>query len=90
MVKNNIYDIKELGYIPPKYGGVSVSINRLINKLTSDGFVVGSFYTNENKNTKILHSPLFELELNLSLKRVLIELPHCFRILRLYKILHSF
>lgn len=87
--KNNIYDIKELGFVPPKYGGVSVSIARLIEKLTGDGFVVGGFYSSENTNPNILGSPLFEQELNLSTKRLFSELPHCLKVLRPYKVLHS-
>lgn len=85
----NIYDIKELGFIPPKYGGISVSIGRLIDKLTEDGFIAGGFYSKENKNPEIINSELFEPELNLSTRRFLVELPYCLRILRPYKVLHS-
>ncbi len=88
-MKNNIYDIKELGFVPPKYGGVSVSIARLIDKLTADGFVVGGFYSKDNSDPAVLQSSLYEPELNLSTKRLLKELPRCFKILRPYKVLHS-
>lgn len=83
------YDIKELGFVPPIYGGVSVSIARLIDKLTLDGYKVGAFYTKENDNAQIINSELYERELNLSTQKILVRLPKCLRILRKYKILHS-
>lgn len=88
-MKESIYDIKELGFIPPKYGGVSVSIERLINKLTDDGFLVGGFYTSDNQDLKIKQSALFDLELNMSTKKFLLRFPKCIKILMPYKILHS-
>lgn len=88
-MEKNIFDIKELGFIPPKYGGVSVSIARLIEKLSEDGFVVGGFYTEENTNPQIHNSNLFELNLNLSTKHIISELPRCLKVLRPYKVLHS-
>lgn len=87
--KKEIYQIKELGFVPPKYGGISVSISRLINKLTADGFLVGGFYTSENKNDRIIHSVLFDPELNLSTKRILFSLPKFQKVLEPYRILHS-
>lgn len=88
-MEKNKFDIKELGFIPPIYGGVSVSIARLINKLTADGFIVGGFYTPENQDPKIIHSELFEPELNMSTKKIIFCLPKCLRILAPYKVLHS-
>ena len=88
-MKSSLYDIKELGFVPPKFGGVSVSIARLINKLTADGFIVGGFYTSENKDSRILLSELYEPELNLSTKTILWHLPVCLRVLAPYKVLHS-
>lgn len=88
MKDSNIFDIKELYYLPPLYGGISVSLERLIRQLTIDGFVVGGFYTPMCKNTQYLNSELFELEPYLSIKHLWI-LPKCLRILRKYKVLHS-
>lgn len=88
-MEKNKFDIKELGFIPPIYGGVSVSIARLINKLNADGFIVGGFYTPENQDPKIIHSELYEPELNMSTKKIIFCLPKCLRILAPYKILHS-
>ena len=39
-----MHDIKEVGMIPPPYGGASVFISRLINSLTEDGYSVGGYY----------------------------------------------
>ncbi len=89
MSRNNIYDIKELGFIPPKYGGVSVSIARLIDKLTEDELIVGGFYNRENHDEHVLQSELFDYELNLSTKKILFSLPNCLKVLAPYKILHS-
>lgn len=88
-MKKNIYDIKELGFIPPKYGGVSVSIARLIDKLTEDGLLVGGFYSQENQDERVLRSKLFDPELNMSTKKILFRLPNCVKILSPYKVLHS-
>lgn len=84
-----LYDIKELGFIPPRYGGVSVSIGRLINKLTEDGYIVGGFYTSENKDDAILQSELFDSELDLSIKRMVFKLSSYLKLLRPYRVLHS-
>lgn len=84
----NIYDIKELYHIPPLYGGVSVALEKLIQQLTKDGFVVGGFYTPMCKNPQYLNSEMFELEPYLSIKRLWV-LPECLRILKKYKVLHS-
>lgn len=88
-MRNNEYDIKELGFIPPRYGGVSVSIERLINKLTDEGYVVGGFYTSENKDDAILQSDLFDPELDLSVKRFLFRLSSYLKLLKPYRVLHS-
>lgn len=89
MKKINIYDIKELGFIPPKYGGVSVSIARLIDKLTEDGLLVGGFYSQENQDERVIQSELFDPELNLSTKRFIYEYKRIKRILGQYRVLHS-
>lgn len=88
-IKKNIYDIKELGFVPPNYGGVSVSIERLINALEQDGFKVGGFYHTDNKNKKYLSSPLFEKEPNFSTKYILFNYHKIKKILNQYKIIHS-
>ena len=88
-MEKNIYDIKELGFIPPKYGGVSVSIARLIDKLTEDGLLVGGFYSQENQDERVLRSKLFDPELNLSTKGFIFEYRRCKQILSPYRVLHS-
>lgn len=84
-----MYDIKELGFIPPKFGGVSVSIARLIKQLTADGLLVGGFYTSENKDKDILQSELFDPELNFSKKSLIPNLFNAFKVLQPYLLLHS-
>lgn len=88
-MENKIFDIKELGFVPPVYGGVSVSISRLINKLKSDGYIVGGFYTPEDQDLRIRQSVLFDPEMNMSTKKILFRLPRYLKILTPYKILHS-
>lgn len=47
MVKSK-YDIIQIGFIPPPFGGVSVHIKRLNEKLSIDNYLVGGYYTDEN------------------------------------------
>ena len=54
-----MYDIKEIGMVPPPYGGVSVYLRRLIEKLSSDGFTVGGYYIT-TKDKSFENSPLFD------------------------------
>lgn len=54
-----MYDIKEIGMVPPPYGGVSVYLSRLIDKLNEDGFTVGGYYICADKKRDPT-SPLFD------------------------------
>ncbi len=54
-----MYDIKELGMIPPPYGGVSVYLRRLIERLSNDGFTVGGYYITSDEKM-ITESPLYD------------------------------
>ena len=54
-----MYDIKEIGMVPPPYGGVSVYLRRLIEKLSCDGFTVGGYYITTDEKT-IAASPLYD------------------------------
>lgn len=54
------YDIKQACPIPPPYGGVTIYVKRLIQRLTQDGFTVGGYYTDANRNPEISSSPLFD------------------------------
>lgn len=45
-----MYDIKELGMVPPPFGGVSVYLRRLIEMLSKDGYSVGGYYMIERDN----------------------------------------
>lgn len=54
-----MYDIKELCVVPPPYGGASVYVFRLINKLTIDGFTVGGYYSDECNNQSVINSNMF-------------------------------
>ena len=54
-----MYDIKQFGVIPPPYGGVSVYVSRLIQKLREDGFVVGGYYSSDNNDNSLKDDILF-------------------------------
>lgn len=55
-----MYDIKELCPVPPPYGGVSVYAQRLVNKLTAEGLMVGAYYFPEYVNDAVKFSPLYD------------------------------
>ncbi len=56
------YEIKQYCLVPPPYGGITVYVGRLIEKLTLDGYAVGGYYTKENNNSDIRNSELFNLQ----------------------------
>lgn len=53
-------DVKEIFHLPPPYGGVSVYIKRLINKLNEDGFIIGGYYSEECEDENIRSNPYFD------------------------------
>lgn len=55
-----IYDIKEVCPVPPPYGGVTVYVMRLIERLTKDGFSVGGYYSVDCTDQTIIDSPMFD------------------------------
>lgn len=48
MKKN--YHIRQLAFVPPPYGGVSVYVKRLIDCLVKDGFTVGAYYMQQDNS----------------------------------------
>lgn len=48
------YEILEYCLIPPPYGGVTIHVKRLVEKLRADGHSVGGFYFQKNKENKLL------------------------------------
>lgn len=56
----NKFDIKEFGIIPPPYGGCSVYVKRLIDRLNFDGYKVGGFYLEPCDEQMIKSSPLYD------------------------------
>lgn len=53
------YDIIEFCPVPPPYGGVTVYVKRLSDRLMSDGFVVGGYYTSECLDNRLRDSSLY-------------------------------
>ena len=41
--------VKHLSPIPPPYGGVTIHIIRLIEKLQNDGYLAGAYFNSGNK-----------------------------------------
>lgn len=83
-----MYDIKELGMIPPPYGGVSVYLRRLIENLNADGFTVGGYYMS-TKDKAVSDSPLFDPWSWFETAKFPVKIFGYLRQLRKYRILHS-
>ena len=66
------FDIKQYCLIPPPYGGITVYVSRLINRLNIDGISTGGFFSSDNKDSVLRESPLFD-EINYSLKASIIK-----------------
>lgn len=80
------FQIKEYSLIPPPYGGASVFLRRLIDRLNEDGYKVGGYYSPENKESEIVNSPLFDLfDYDGSETKILRLLRHIRRIYRAAK-----
>jgi len=89
-------DIKELCVVPPPVGGVSVYCRNLYEKLSSDGYKVGAYYSKSNCEKDIRESELFD-ELDwehsgnplISLWRHVVRYFHILHSVRPYKVVHS-
>ena len=51
--------IRQLGIIPPPYGGASVFVKRLTEQLNADGYISGAYYLKGNTDKSISKSPLY-------------------------------
>ena len=87
-MSNCKYDILEVGFVPPPYGGVSVFIERLCKSLTQDGYIAGSFYMLDSDG-KYKHSDLFYLWHWMSTKRMIREYKYYSKIVKNFKVVHS-
>lgn len=90
-----MYHIKQLRSFPPPYGGVSVYVKRLTERLTSDGYIVGAYYT-EDPDGKLEKSVLYDKwQYDASKNLFLRGIEHIKRIIRTgkqvsnYSIVHS-
>lgn len=83
------YDIKEIGCVPPPYGGISVYIKRLISNLINDGYKVGGYYVSDCVDRKIISSSLFEEWTWFETHKYPIKIWKFLKTVRNYKILHS-
>ena len=54
-----MYCIKELAFVPPPYGGASIYIKRLIERMNELGFVTGGYYLPQCKDMPVRESELF-------------------------------
>lgn len=54
------YYIKQLAFVPPPYGGVSVFVKRLIDRLNKDGYTSGGYYMPDCADPQLRNSPLFD------------------------------
>ena len=90
-MRKNKYDIKEFCTIPPPYGGITAYVKRVVDQLTEDGYIVGGYYTPDNKDPKISGSILFDLiDWDLSAPKICKFYWHAKRILEImpYKLIH--
>lgn len=83
------YDIKELCVVPPPYGGVTVYVNRLIQELTRDGYVVGGYYNAACEDKTITESPLFDEWKWMETSKYPLKIWKYLRETRPYKVIHS-
>ena len=83
------FDIKQIGPVPPPYGGVSVYINRLVSSLSNDGFKVGGYYTSDCVANDIVSSPAFDKWTWYETHKYPIKIWKFLSIAKKYKILHS-
>ena len=88
-MKRVLFDIKQIGTIPPPYGGVSVHIKRLILNLVKDGYSVGGYYTSDSINNEFDSSSLFEKWTWFETYKYPIKIWNFLRMSNQYKILHS-
>lgn len=88
-MKRILFDIKQIGTVPPPYGGISVYIKRLISNLTKDGYKVGGYYVPDIVNKEFNSSPLFEKWTWFETYKYPIKIWKFLNTARKYKIFHS-
>lgn len=81
--------VKQLHFIPPPYGGVSVYVKRLTDSLNNDGFVSGAYYIKGEVDDSIVNSPLYDSFEWLSTKRFLPRMIQLIKETKSYEIVHS-
>lgn len=85
----DIYDIKEFGIVPPPYGGCSVYVKRLIDKLSSDGYRVGGFYTESCNDENMRYSSLYDRWIWMETHLLPCKIWKYLKIVKPYSIIHS-
>lgn len=83
------FDIKEFGIIPPPYGGCSVYVRRLIDRLNHDGFKVGGFYLESCDDQAIKSSPLYDRWNWMETRLLPLKIWKYLKIAKPYHIIHS-
>ena len=81
--------VKQLHFIPPPYGGVSIYVKRLNERLNKDGYVSGAYYFAGKVDESIEKSPLYDSFQWLSTKRFIPRFIKLIKETKQYKIVHS-
>lgn len=83
------YDIKELCPVPPPFGGCTVYVGRLIDRLTKDGFKIGGYYSTDCNDADIVNSKMFDKWTWMQLSRLPFKIWKYLYETWPYKIVHS-
>lgn len=83
------YCIKQVGFIPPPYGGVSVFVKRLIDRLNADGYVSGGYYMPGNADPAYSDRELHHEWKWLRIRDFLWRMPEFLKEIRDFRIVHS-
>ena len=88
-MKKNEYFVKQFFFVPPPYGGISIYVKRLTERLNKDGYITGAYYTKYNNNLNYKNSPLFHEFQWLNPINFLFRFSKLIQETRNYKIVHS-
>lgn len=88
-MENSKKFVKQLGFIPPPYGGVSVYVKRLTERLNKDGYVSGAYYFAGEADESIVNSSLYDSFQWLSTKKLIPRLIRLIKETKSYEIVHS-
>lgn len=84
-----MFGIKEFAFVPPPYGGVSIYVKRLIERLNSLGIKTGGYYLPQCKDFSIRESNLFQEWAWMPTHLFFVRIFKYIRETKHYKIIHS-